>query len=132
MPEIPRKDIEQLLAEDDTQGILTALYHEITVTADGLWGSGTPPMPRVWERVRESEWYRVSFVPLNLKPVSDFYGVAETAREKLLSGGSRNQIQDYLREHNFAQLLLSLRDLFRKNLSLEGAGQGQAAGRQSN
>lgn len=115
-----RRDIAQLIAEDDKVGILKALYQEITGIADGMWGTGTPPVPRNWEHVRESDWYRVNFVPLGLKPVSDFYDVAETSREMLLSGTSRNQIQDFLRERNFAQLLLSLRDMFRKNLATDG------------
>jgi len=125
-PPPPRMDLEQILAAEDDTAILTALYQEITVVAEGLWAGGTPPLPRVFERVRESEWYRVHFVPLGLKPLSDFYDIAQDAKERLLSGVSRNQVQAFLEERNFAPLLMNLRDFFRRNLPTEAPPAGGA------
>lgn len=122
----PRLDLEQILAAEDDTAILTALYQEITVVAEGLWSGGTPPLPRVFERVRESEWYRAHFVPLGLKPLSDFYDVAKDAKDRLMSGVSRNQVQAFLEERNFAPLLMALRDLFRKHLPPDPPAAGGA------
>lgn len=107
---------EALLAGKDSL-ILSALYREITAMADGLWTQAAPALPITWERVRESDWYNDRFTRLGLKSVSDFYSLVEEAREKLLGGTSRNDLQEFLKERNFAQVLLSLRELFRHHLT---------------
>jgi hypothetical protein len=101
------------LAEHNDGAVLLALYGEITAIADGLWNQSTPPFPVVWEKVRESDWYHKRFAPLGLKSVSDFYGLVDEARIRLSSGASRAELQDLLKERNFAQILLALRELFR-------------------
>ena len=71
---------------------------------------------RAWEKVRESTWYREQFAKLGLKPISDFFGLFDSAREKSISGASRTQLQDFLKEHNFVQVLLALKELFRQHV----------------
>jgi len=107
---------EALLAGRDNV-VLAALYREITSLADGLWTQAAPALAVTWERVRESDWYNDRFAKLGLKSVSDFYGLVEEARERLLGGTSRNELQEFLKERNFAQVLLSLRELFRHHLA---------------
>jgi hypothetical protein len=111
----PSRMKEALQAGDEVT-VLTGLYGEVTAIADGLWSDTSCPSPRLWEMVRESTWYSENFTPLGLKPLSDFYDLAHTARGRLLDGMSRKQLQDFLKEHNFAQILLALRDLFRSRL----------------
>jgi hypothetical protein len=107
---------EALLAGRDNV-VLAALYREITSLADGLWTQAAPALAVTWERVRESDWYNDRFTKLGLNSVSDFYGLVEEARERLLAGTSRNELQEFLKERNFAQVLLSLRELFRHHLA---------------
>lgn len=111
----PSRLREALQAGDDGT-VLAGLYGEVTSIADGLWSDTSCPSPRLWEVVRESSWYTDNFTALGLKPLSDFYDLANTARGRLLDGTSRKQIQDFLKEHSFAQILLALRDLFRTRL----------------
>lgn len=108
--------LREALQSGDDVTVLAGLYGEVTAIADGLWSDNSCPSPRLWELVRESPWYSENFTALRLKPVSDFYDLANSARERLLEGISRKQLQDFLKEHNFAQILLALRDLFRAHL----------------
>ncbi|MEW6337189.1 MAG: hypothetical protein AB1625_07285 [Acidobacteriota bacterium] len=108
---------EDALAGGKDPVILSSLYREITSLADGLWSHGAPAAPHVWEKVRESEWYNQHFAQLGLKPVSDFYALVEEARDRMLTGISRSELQELLKERNFAQVLLSLRELFKQHLT---------------
>ncbi len=108
--------LREALAAGDEGTVLAGLYGEVTAIADGLWSDTSCPSPRLWEVVRESSWYSENFTSLGLKPLSDFYDLANSARERLLTGISRKQLQDFLKDHNFAQILLALRDLFRSRL----------------
>lgn len=109
--------LREALQNKDHATILAGLYSEVTSIADGLWSDSSCPSPRMWETVRESAWYSENFTTLGLKALSDFYDLAEAARLRLLEGMSRKQLQDFLKERNFAQMLLALRDLFRARLS---------------
>jgi len=50
-----------------------------------------------------------------LKPVSDFYEVISKVHERMREGISREEIQLFLKDSNFAQILLALRDMFQRN-----------------
>ncbi len=111
------QEIEAALKRGDSATILTAIYQEVTSLADGLWnGSVVSMQTRTWENVRESQWYRNNFVKLGLKPISDFFGLFDTAKEKMQAGTSRNELQEFLKEHSFVQVLLALKDLFRHHV----------------
>jgi hypothetical protein len=106
-------DLEIALARGTDDTILAALYYEVTGLADAMWsGSLATQSTRVWERVRESSWYSEGFSRLGLRVISDFYGLLGAAREIAGAQSDRKEVQDLLREHNFAQLLLGLRDFF--------------------
>lgn len=109
----PPGNVTQALADQKDGAVLAALYGEITAIADGLWNQSTPPYPAIWEKVRESEWYHKRFASLGLKSVSDFYGLVDEARNRLSGGATKTELQDLLKERNFAQILLALRELFR-------------------
>jgi hypothetical protein len=101
-----------LFAEDDDQ-ILGMLYREVTTLADALstaniTAMGTPS----WERIRESGWYRKRFSSLGLKAVSDFYELLDKSRQLLSEGGSRSELREYLRDHSFPKVVLTLRSVF--------------------
>jgi hypothetical protein len=116
-PQVGPEDLETAIKQGQSKMILTALYQEVTSLADGLWnGSVTTLQARAWEKVRESTWYREQFAKLGLKPISDFFGLFDSAREKSISGASRTQLQDFLKEHNFVQVLLALKELFRQHV----------------
>ncbi len=115
--EVTVKDLEAALRRGDDKPVLTALYQEVTALADGLWnGSIATLQPRTWERVCESTWYHEKFVKLGLRPISDFFGLFDAALERMRAGASRNELQDFLKDHNFVQVLLALKELFRKHM----------------
>ncbi len=101
-------------AGDDT-AILRGLYREVIEIAEGLWTTEVPPEPEAWESVRSSDWYARNFSSLSLQPLSDFYQVVEAVREMMEDGLARDRLQEFLKEHNFAAVLLSLRDMFQKH-----------------
>ena len=116
-PTLGPKEIEAALKRGDSAVILTAIYQEVTSLADGLWnGSVVAMQTRTWESVRESPWYRNQFVKLGLKPISDFFGLFDAAKEKMQAGTSRNELQEFLKEHSFVQVLLALKELFRHHV----------------
>jgi hypothetical protein len=111
------QELESALKRGDNKVILTALYQEVTALADGLWnGSVASLQARTWEQVRESQWYHDRFTKLGLKPISDFFGLFDTAKEKMGTGTSRNDLQEFLKDHSFVQVLLALKDLFRQHM----------------
>lgn len=111
------QELDGALKRNDNKVILTALYQEVTALADGLWnGSVASLQARAWELVRESQWYHDRFGKLGLKPISDFFGLFDTAKEKMGAGTSRNDLQEFLKEHSFVQVLLALKDLFRQHM----------------
>jgi hypothetical protein len=111
------QELDNALKRNDSKVILTALYQEVTALADGLWnGSVASLQARTWEKVRESQWYNDKFGKLGLKPISDFFGLFDTAKEKMGAGTSRNDLQEFLKDHSFVQVLLALKDLFRQHM----------------
>ena len=111
------QELESAIKRGDNKVILTALYQEVTALADGLWnGSVASLQARTWEQVRESQWYHDRFTKLGLKPISDFFGLFDTAKEKMGTGTSRNDLQEFLKDHSFVQVLLALKDLFRQHM----------------
>jgi hypothetical protein len=117
-PAEPVDQVAMALAEHKDGAVLLALYGEITAIADGLWNQSAPPFPAVWEKVRESDWYHQRFASLGLKSISDFYGLVDAARARLSGGASRVEMQELLKERNFAQILLALRELFRHQVQV--------------
>jgi hypothetical protein len=107
--------LEAALEEQDHRVILRQLYKEVMTIAEGMWSNDTPPLPMVWEKVRVSEWYESNFSSCGLKPLSDFYDVISQIQDRSRDGMTRDQLQQFLKESNFAQLLLALRDMFQKN-----------------
>jgi hypothetical protein len=114
-PKVARGTLGQALEDSDTRAILRELYREVTSLAESIWSSDVPPGAMVWSQVRSSSWYEVNFSKLGLKPLSDFYDVFSTVESKLEDGIARDQLQDYLKEVNFAQILLAMRDMFQRN-----------------
>jgi hypothetical protein len=111
------QELDSAIKRNDNKVILTALYQEVTALADGLWnGSVASLQARTWEQVRESQWYHDRFGKLGLKPISDFFGLFDAAKSKMGAGTSRNDLQEFLKEHNFVQVLLALKDLFRQHM----------------
>jgi hypothetical protein len=116
-PETPRTPVTltSALADNDSKTVLRELYREVTGIADGIWSSDVLPAPIVWDEVCTSDWYEKSFSPLGLKPLSDFYEIISKVDEKTTHGVARKEIQAYLKQSNFAQVLLALRDMFQRN-----------------
>jgi len=103
------------LDNGDNVTILRSLYKEVTALAEGLWSSDEQPSVSVWPRVREHAWYEEHFSGLGLQPLSDFYEILDRVTGRMSSGASREEIQQLLKENNFAKVLLALRDMFQKN-----------------
>ncbi len=110
-----RQAIEKALDDGDDRLVLRALYREVTAIAEGLWKSDVPPTPTVWEKVRQHDWYERSFSSLGLKPLSDFYDIIDEVLAKMRAGTPQDELQGFLKEHNFAKVLLALRDMFQRN-----------------
>lgn len=96
--------------------VLRALYSEIMAAAEAVWARGAATSLKVWYAVRESPWYQEQFVALGLKPVSDFYSIVEDLQDKLGPSPTKERIQEFLAGRAFAQVLLSLRELFQRAL----------------
>lgn len=99
----------------DSVTVLRALYKEVTTLAEGLWTSDAPPSPVIWLRVREHRWYEENFSELGLKPLSDFYDILARIHDRMSAGLAKDELQQLLKEHSFAMVLLALRDMFQKN-----------------
>jgi len=106
---------EEALEAGDSQVILREIYKEVTGIAEGIWTKDIPPPARVWEKVSVSPWYENNFSNLGLRPASDFYDVIAKVDKKMREGISKDALQSFLKEVNFAHVLLSLRDMFQKN-----------------
>jgi hypothetical protein len=109
------KKLERALLSNDHKAVLRELYREVTAIAEGVWSSEVTPAPLVWEQVTASEWYEENFSRLGLHPLSVFYEVASKVDRKVVEGADRRELQEFLKETNFAKTLLSLRDMFQAN-----------------
>ena len=69
----------------------------------------------MWEQVTASDWYERNFSRLGLQPLSVFYEVTGKVDSKVRGGAERPELQEFLKEINFAKTLLSLRDMFQSN-----------------
>ena len=109
------KRLEEALSTNDHRTVLRELYREVTSIAEGVWSSEVTPAPLVWEQVTASDWYERNFSRLGLQPLSVFYDVTAKVDKKVRSGADRKELQEFLKETNFAKTLLSLRDMFQAN-----------------
>lgn len=109
-------DVVQALDRRQNPIVLRALYAEIMAAAEAVWARGIASSLKVWYAVRESSWYQEQFVPLGLKPVSDFYSVVEDLQTTLGSNAPKERVHEFLNSRAFAQVLLSLRELFQRAL----------------
>jgi hypothetical protein len=110
----PQK-LEEALSTNDHRTVLRELYREVTAIAEGVWSSEVTPAPLVWEQVTASDWYERNFSRLGLQPMSVFYEVTANVDKKVRAGAERKDLQEFLKESNFAKTLLSLRDMFQAN-----------------
>jgi len=74
--------------------------------------------------VRESAWYETRFSALRLRVVSDFYDLLRNVQERMAAGTSRTDLHEFLKERNFAQLLMELREFFRPLATAARQGRG--------
>jgi hypothetical protein len=109
------KKLEEALSTNDHRTVLRELYREVTAIAEGVWSSEVTPAPLVWEQVTASDWYERNFSRLGLQPMSVFYEVTANVDKKVRAGAERKDLQEFLKESNFAKTLLSLRDMFQAN-----------------
>jgi hypothetical protein len=116
------KEFEAALRRGDDQAVLTALYQEITSLAEKIWSDAASARSPIWEAVRESSWYENRFSGLRLRVVSDFYDLLRTAQERLATGNTRTDLHEFLKDRNFAQLLMDLREFFRPLVAAGRAG----------
>jgi hypothetical protein len=109
------KKLAEALSTNDHRTVLRELYREVTSIAEGVWSSEVTPAPLVWEQVTSSDWYERNFSRLGLQPLSVFYEVTAKVDKKVRAGAERRELQEFLKETNFAKTLLSLRDMFQAN-----------------
>ena len=107
--------LDAALEGNHHQVVLRELYREVTTIAEGIWTKDIPPAARAWERVSVSSWYSENFSGLGLRPLSDFYDIIAKVDQQMRTGVSRDELQRFLKEVNFAQILLALRDMFQRN-----------------
>lgn len=116
VPHVSTKELEAALQEGRDETVLMALYNEVTRLAEALWSEASALSTPVWDRIRESEWFKRSFSRLSLKAVSDFYALHRDAGRRLAEGASRTELQELLQERRFGEVLMTMRELFRKYL----------------
>lgn len=109
------KRLAAALEANDHRTVLRELYREVTAIAEGVWTSDVTPAPLVWEQVTASDWYENNFSRLGLHPLSVFYEVTSNVEKMMRTGGTKKDLQELLKEMNFAKTLLALRDMFQAN-----------------
>jgi outer membrane biosynthesis protein TonB len=109
------KKLREALSTNDHRTVLRELYREVTAIAEGVWSSEVTPASLVWDQVTSSDWYERNFSRLGLQPLSVFYEVTAKVDKKVRAGAERKELQEFLKETNFAKTLLSLRDMFQAN-----------------
>jgi hypothetical protein len=109
------KKLRQALANNDHLTVLRELYREVTAIAEGVWSSEVTPTAMVWDQVTASDWYEMNFSRLGLQPLSVFYEVTDKVDKKVRSGADKPELEEFLKETNFAKTLLALRDMFQAN-----------------
>jgi hypothetical protein len=109
------KKLDEALSTNDHRTVLRELYREVTAIAEGVWSNEVTPAPMVWDQVTSSDWYERNFSRLGLQPLSVFYEVTTKVDKKVRAGAERKELQEFLKETNFAKTLLSLRDMFQAN-----------------
>jgi hypothetical protein len=107
------KELLAALKRGDDSAVLAALYQEISGLAEKIWGDAASARSPVWEAVRESSWYANRFSALRLRVVSDFYDLMRAVQERVADGSTRTDLHEFLKERNFAQVLMDLREFFR-------------------
>jgi hypothetical protein len=107
------KEFTAALRRGDDATVLAALYQEITGLAEKIWSDAASARSPVWEAVRESSWYANRFSALRLRVVSDFYDLMRAVQERVADGKTRTDLHEFLKERNFAQVLMDLREFFR-------------------
>jgi len=80
-----------------------------------VWSSDVSPAPMVWNQVTASDWYEVNFSRLGLQSLSVFFEITAKVEKKMKAGVDREELQEFLKETNFAKTLLSMRDMFKAN-----------------
>ncbi len=120
----PVKDLDAALRRGDDPAVLTALYQEITGLAEKIWGDAASARSPIWEAVRESAWYENRFSALRLRVVSDFYDLLRNVQERQAAGNTRTDVHEFLKERNFAQILMDLREFFRPLAASSRQGRG--------
>ncbi|MFH1177303.1 MAG: hypothetical protein V1750_07840 [Acidobacteriota bacterium] len=111
-PATPVFLLDSALARENDGEIMAALFLEVTAVAEAIWSEAETVHVPVWEQVRESRWYASRFTHLNLRPLSDFYEVIRSGAQRRAAGAPRVELHEYLKEHDFARLLLALREIF--------------------
>ena len=109
------KQLREALENNDHQTVLRELYREVTAIAEGVWSSDVSPAPMVWNQVTASDWYEVNFSRLGLQSLSVFFEITAKVEKKMKAGVDREELQEFLKETNFAKTLLSMRDMFKAN-----------------
>jgi hypothetical protein len=109
------KRLASALENDDHRTVLRELYREVTAIAEGVWTSEVTPAPLVWEQVTASSWYEDNFSKLGLHALSVFYEVTGNVETMAREGASKKELQEFLKDTNFAKTLLALRDMFQSN-----------------
>jgi len=109
------KRLAEALENNEHRRILRELYREVTTIAEGVWSSEVTPAPLVWEQVTATEWYKNNFSRLGMQPLSVFYEVTGNVEQMAREGATKKQLQEFLKETNFAKTLLALRDMFQAN-----------------
>ncbi len=103
------------LETNDHQTVLRQLYREVTAIAEGVWSNDVTPAPMVWDQVTASDWYEVNFSRLGLQSLSVFYEITGEVENKMKAGANRMEMEEFLKDTNFAKTLLSMRDMFKAN-----------------
>jgi hypothetical protein len=117
-------DLDAALRRGDDSTVLTALYQEITGLAEKIWSDAASARSPIWEAVRESAWYENRFSALRLRVVSDFYDLLRNIQERQAAGNTRTDVHEFLKERNFAQILMDLREFFRPLAASSRQGRG--------
>jgi hypothetical protein len=125
LPAVAPRELEAALRRGEDRTVLSSLYQEITALAERLWSDSASARAPMWEMVSESTWYRERFSALRLRVISNFYDLLRAVQDRRAAGASRSELHDFLKERNFAQVLMDLREFFRPYVAPPRHGQAE-------
>lgn len=109
------EELERALEEGNDKVVIAALFHEVRGLSEHMLDSQGPNNPPVWDRVSESPWYSRRYSILGMRPVSDFYNLYLSMRERTNDGATNRELEQFLQAHAYQNVMMAVGVFFQQN-----------------